>query len=250
MAPVTKARYQNPVIGDIVQLQLFVYNSNMYAELQSINSVSIYYLDKTQVACDNPEGKVLVQTIPGSSVQNIAQGEYEVDLYLDPAIYTHTGRYLDVWNVTFTTGDIPTDLTHLFQVYPELWYTTPIPVVYDFSFYFQPNKIRYGSKKFIEIQIRPNVPTATDLASYYENLAIVSQVFITISVSCGPCTSTCQTDLNTIVDRQPAQYREKNRAYYFIDTSQFDCGIYDVFFELDFGGSTYISDTNQLQIYS
>lgn len=247
--PVVKQRYSNPVIGEIVKLQFFVYNSNMYAEVESINSVSIYYLDRSLVNCGNPDGRTLVQTIPGTTITNLEQGKYELDLYLDPAIYKFTGRYLDEWNVTFMAGEEPANATHLFQIYPELWYTTPIPVVYDFSFYFQPNKIRHGSKKFIEIEIKPNVPTATDLANYYENLAIISEVFVTISLACGPCMP-CESDLAIIVDNQPCPYREKNRAFYFIDTDQFDCGIYDIYFTLKFGGSTYISDTNQIQIYS
>lgn len=249
MAPVVKARYQNPVIGDVVQLQLFVYNSNMYAELQQINFVNIFYLDKAKVTCDNPTGKVLVQTIPGSEVQNLAQGEYQLSLFIDPAIYEFTGRYIDEWNVTFMSGDQPAELTHLFQIYPELWFTTPIPVVYDFNFYFQPNKLKHGSKQFIQVQIIPNVPTATDLGSYYENLAIVAQVFVTMSLACGPCMP-CEADLRTVIDHEPVQYREKNRAYYFMDTTLYDCGIYNIVFEMNFGASTYISDTNQLQIYT
>ncbi len=52
------------------------------------------------------------------------------------------------------------------------------------------------------------------------------------------------------MDKQPVQYREKNRGYYFLDTNDFDCAVYDIWFELNFGGNTYVSDTNQLQIYN
>ena len=244
-----KDRYQNPTIGDTVRLKFFVLNSNMTAQVEAINAVRIYYLDPTAVTIVNPQGRVLVQTIPGASVVNPQQGEYYYDLYLDPTIYTETGRYIDQWEVVFQPGDLPADHDQLFQVYPELWYTTPIPIVYDFSFYFQPNKIRFGEVKSIEIEIIPNVPRATDLCTYYENLAISAQLFVFISQRCGDCVP-CESDLRLIVDREPTFYREKNRGFYKIDTRKFDCGLYDIWFELDFGTNIYISDTNQLQIYS
>jgi len=244
----TKTRGQNPVIGDTVTLQMFVFNSNNYAELDSINQILIYWLDPNAQTEFNPDGRTLIETIPGSSVTNPDTGEYELDLYLDPLVYTETGRYLDVWDVTFESGDASTEIEQLFQIYPDLWYTTPIPVVYDFNFYFQPNRIRKGNKKYIEIQIIPNVPTATDLATYYENLAIASQLLVTIKKRCGDCVP-CEEDLNIIVDAEPTTYKEKNRAFYFFDTTDYDCGTYDIYFELIFGENTYVSDTNQIQVY-
>jgi len=109
--------------------------------------------------------------------------------------------------------------------------------------------MRKGEVKPIEIEIIPNVPRATDLCAYYENIAIASQLFVYIRQRCGDCVP-CESDLQLIVDREPTFYKEKNRGYYKIDTNLFDCGIYDIWFELDFGTNVYISDTNQLQIYS
>jgi hypothetical protein len=160
-----KDRYQNPVIGDTVHLQMFVLNSNNSASLLEVNSVGIYYLDPANVTTINPSGKTLIQTYEGTAVQNPATGQYYLDVYLDPAIYTDPGKYIDEWDVVFQSGDPSTTINHLFVIYPDLWYTTPMPIVYDFNFYFQPNKMRYGSKKYIEIEILPNVPRATDLAA-------------------------------------------------------------------------------------
>lgn len=244
----TKDRYQNPVIGDTVKLQFFVFNSNNYSSVSSINEVRIYYLDPAQCSPSNPDGRTLIETVPGGNVTNIAVGQYQLDLYLDPALYTQNGRYVDSWSVVFEASEPVAELDHLFQIYPDLWYTTPIPVVYDFNFYFQPNKIRRGSKKFIEIEIIPNVPRATDLFAYYENLAIAANLYVTISQHCGPCIP-CEADLRIVVDEELTQYREKNRAFYFIDSTEFDCGVYDIWFKLDFGGNTYVSDKNQLLIY-
>lgn len=243
-----KLRYQNPTINDTVILSLYVINSNMTAELQAVNQVDIYYLDPTMRTPSNPSGKVLVQTFLGTDVTNPAQGQYDLSVYLDPIIYLHDGHYVDEWTVVFNPTNPVATIDHLFQIYPELFFTSPQPIVYDFSFYFQPNKIRQGSKKSIEIEIIPNVPRATDLYAYYENLAIASDLYVTIAKNCGTCLP-CEQDLRTIVDRQLTQYKEKNRAYYFIDTTLYDCGIYDIWFELNFGTNTYISDTNQLQIY-
>ena len=243
-----KDRYQNPVIGDTVALKLFVYNSNNTASLENIVQVEIYYLDPDLRTESNPDGRTLVQTIPGTNVTTVDVGKYELDLYLDPAIYLQTGRYIDAWTVQFAAAEPATTLDHLFQIYPDLWYTSPLPVVYDFDFYFQPNRFRQGTQKFIEIEIIPNVPTATDLQQYYENLAISANVFMYMSQRCGDCVP-CEEDLKLVIDRQPTQYREKNRAYYWLDTTQYDCGIYDVWFELDFGGNVYIGEKNQLAIY-
>lgn len=243
-----KERYQNPVIGDIVRLQLFVLNSNNNASLLSVNSVNIYYLDPAAVSSSNPDGRTLVQTIPGASVTNPDIGHYILDLDLTIGIYTQTGRYIDEWDVTFQPGDPSTTLEHLFVIYPDLWYTTPIPIVYDFNFYFQPNKMRMGSKKYIEIEVIPNVPRATDLDEYYQNLAIAATVTVFISQHCGDCLP-CENDLRAVVEDGPTQFRERNRAFYFMDTTEFDCGIYDMWFKLEFGGNVYVSEKNQFQIF-
>lgn len=244
----TKSRYQNPVIGDDVLLQLFVKNSNNSASLDSINEVKIYYLDPTQRSDGNPDGRTLVETITGSTVTNPDQGEYLLTLNLDSGTYTNNGYYIDVWHVNFAPGDPETTLEHVFQIFPDLWYTTPIPIVYDFDFYFQPNKMRYGTNKPIEIEIRPNVPRATDLQQYYENLAIAANVYVTISQRCGECVP-CEEDLRIVKEDDPVMYKEKNRAYYRIDTTEFECGVYDIWFRMEFGENVYVSDTYQFQIY-
>lgn len=240
-------RYQNPTPGDTVRLELFSLNSNNYADVNSITQIEIFYLDPTMMTPSNPDGRVLVQIIGGGSVVNPATGEYYIDLFLDPTVYTHTGRYVDEWSVMFETGSTATLIDQLFSVYPPLWFTTPTPIVYDFSFYFQPNRFRPGEKKYIIIELIPNVPTATDLADYYENLAISSSLKVSIAKRCGDCTP-CSTDESLIVDEEDTQYREKNRAFYYLDTTDYDCGVYDVWFKLEFGGNTYISDKNQISI--
>jgi hypothetical protein len=98
------------------------------------------------------------------------------------------------------------------------------------------------------IEIKPNVPTAGDLRKYYENLAIVADLRITIEQSCGDCMP-AERDQRLIVEEALVDYREKRYGYYQLDTTDLSCGIYDVTFRLDFGGNIYISDRMHIQIY-
>lgn len=130
-----KERNQNPVIGDNVNLKLFFYNSNNFASVYNISEINVYYLDPDAISCTNLEGRTLIETIPGTNVSNPQTGEYLLDLYLNPLLYTGTGRYIDSWIVTLESTDtIPTTFEQLFTIYPDLWYVSPIPIVYDFSF--------------------------------------------------------------------------------------------------------------------
>jgi hypothetical protein len=105
-----------------------------------------------------------------------------------------------------------------------------------------------GSKQYLIIEIVPNVPTAGDLRQYYENLAIVSELKLSIEHHCGDCLPT-EKDLRLIVDKESVGYREKRYGYYQFDTEDLECGVYNVWFQLDFGGNIYISDKMQLQVY-
>lgn len=164
-------------------------------------------------------------------------------------MYTETGRYRDIWYVVPQIGDPITEYTNLFVVYPELFYATPIPTVYDFSFFFSPNRLRCGSRMPICIEVIPNVPRATDLDQYYTNLAIGAQLQVYIGEHCSPCTPCA--DENLIVDGAPVDFVERNSAFYTIDTNDFDCNnIYDIWFRMEFGGNIYVSPKNQLLIYS
>lgn len=242
-----KERYQNPAIGDTVNLRLFSYNSNNLADFVSIEEVKIYFLDPEEVTANNPEGRRLVDTFNGSAVTAEDTGKYLLPVDLEEVKYT-IGKYVDVWTVNVSADQPSSNIEQVFDVYPSLWYTSPIPPVYDFHFHFQPNKFRLGSKQYLIIEIMPNTPTAGELRAYYENLAIVSDLKISIEQRCGDCLPEEQ-DLRLIVDKELVDYREKRFAYYHFDTEDLDCGIYNVWFQLDFGGNVYISDKYQLQVY-
>jgi hypothetical protein len=244
----TKERYQNPAVGDTANLRLFTYNSNNLANLQSIETVEIYYLDPAFVSADNKDGRRLVESFDGSVVQTLDTGTYLLPVLLEDKKYV-IGSYLDIWTVS-VLGDQPVQkVRNIFQIFPALWYTTPIPVVYDFNFHFQPNKFRKGSKQFIIIEIVPNVPTAGELRQYYENLAIVADLRVSIEQTCGECMP-AESDLRTVEENVLVDFREKRFGYYHLDTSELDCGIYDIWFQLEFGGNTYISDRMHFQVYN
>jgi len=242
----SKERNQNSVGGDSLKLRQFFYNSNNFADVVEVQKVDIYFFDKDEVSESNPKGLRLIQTIDGTLVSHDDTGKYSIDLALDDKYLI--GKYTDVWTVVVESSNPAITINATFQVYSNLWYSSPSPIVYEFNFRFRPNKLRAGSKRYLIIEVEPNVPTGSDLAKYYENLAIASPLRISIEQACGPCLPEEQ-DLRLIVDNEPVDYRDRGRGLYFLDTAELDCGIYNVWFEMEFGGNTYISDKQQLQIY-
>lgn len=245
--PSTKERFQNPTVQDTVKLRLHVFNGNSASDFQSVDSVEIFYLDPTKRTEENPDGRMLMDTFSADAITQEETGVYLLELPLERDKY-QIGRFLDVWHVTVFDSDPTQEITQCFEVYPQLWYTSPMPVVYDFSFHFQPNKLRQGSIQPLLVEIRPNVPRQSDLERYYQNLAIVSDLKISIEQACGPCTPE-EEDLRLIVDKELVQVREKRNGYYKLDTTDMDTGIYNVWFQLELGENVYISDKMQLQIY-
>lgn len=243
----TVERYQNPAVGDTIKLRLLTYNSNNLSDLYEIEKIEIYFLDPDYVSEENPEGIRLVDRFEGNVVTQEDTGTYLIELPTETAKYT-IGTYYDEWTVKAYQDQPHHAIRQKFEIYPNLWYSTPIPVVYDFNFRFQPNKLRQGSKQFLIIEILPNVPTAGDLRKYYENLAIVSDLKISIEQFCGDCMPS-EKDLRTVVENASVDYREKRYGYYKLDTSELNCGIYDIWFTLEFGGNVYISDRYKFQVY-
>ena len=243
-----KERYQNPAIDDEIKLRLLTYNSNNLSDLYLIEKIEIYFLDENAITAENPDGLTLVETIDAAGVIQEDVGTYRLNVFAEDTKY-RIGRYRDVWTVKAYEDQPSHTIVQVFKIYPNLWYSSPIPIVYNFSFSFQPNKLRKGSSQFLIIEIMPNVPSAGNLRQYYENLAIVSDLKITIEQSCGDCMPQ-ETDLRMIVEDDSVDYREKRFGYYKLDTTDMDCGLYDIWFKLEFGGNVYISDRFKLQIYN
>lgn len=241
----TKQRYQNPTPGDIVRLRLFSYNSNLPQNISSVESVKTYYLDPSAVSASNPDGRTLIDTLT-SGVVNEDSGSYYLDLTTSSPKYV-VGNYLDVWSLVLESGTSAVTFENGFSLYPRKWYTTVLPVVYDFSFNFQPNRFVQGSKKWMIIEIVPRVPRMSDLERYYLNLAIYADLSLTIAKKCDPCLPV-EKDLRVVVEDAVVEQREKCFGYYWLDTSEMDEGVYDITFTLNHGGNTYVSEKNQLLI--
>lgn len=243
-----KQRFQNPVVGDTLTLNLFTYNSNNRSDVYSVDKVEIYYLDPNDQSDGNPDGRRLVETI--NSITNTETGLYQVEVELTDPTYV-IGKYLDIWTVSFEENENTTSkIENFFEVYPDLWYTNTVPIVYDFNYRISPNKIRKGSKRWLIIDITPNVPKATDLEKYYLNLAISAPLKISIEQGCVPCMPP-EEDLRLLVDCADVDIREKCVGYYFLDTEDLDLveGIYNVWFNMELGENLYISDKQQIQIF-
>lgn len=244
----TVQRYQNPNVNDTVVLSLFTYNNANFSNVESIEKIDIYFLDPNEKTSENPDGRRWVQTIPAAQVQTTDTGSYQTSLVLEEPKYV-IGTYYDIWTINFSSEQPAAEVVNVFQVFPQRWYTTPIPVVYDFTFHFQPNKLRYGSKQYIRIETIPNVPQASDVARYYENLAIAADLRIYIEQFCGDCVPE-ESDLRLVLEDEPVTQREKRWSYYKIDTEDYDPGLYNIWFKMEFGGNVYISDKQQLLIYN
>jgi hypothetical protein len=242
-----KERFQNPVVGDTVNLRLFTYNSNNRSDFQNVQQVDIYFLDPDARTEANPHGRTFVLTIPTEQIVHTDVGLYQVALPLTTPAFT-IGKYIDVWSVSVDDNEAPATVENSFQIFPDLWFTSPIPIVYDFSFVFRPNKIRVGSKKWIIIEITPNVPQTSDLKRYYEQLAIVSPLNISMEQACGDCLPP-ENDLRIVLDNVPVELREKGLGYFFLDATELDPGIYNVWFTMAFGESYHVSDKQQLQLF-
>lgn len=238
-----KERLQNPVVGDDLTLRLFTYNSNNRSDVAGIEKVEIYSKEG-----DEPE---LLKTISSEDIYQEEVGQYSVSFNLSSDIFK-IGNYADVWTLILgydkNDNEIVSTVENGFRLYPMLWYTDTTPIVYDFSFDVRPNKIRKGSKRFLMIGIYPNVPKASDLSRYYENIAITSPLKIYMEMECVSCMPQ-EPELRMVIEGENVQYREHCRGFYQLDTTDIECGVYNVWFEMEFGESIYISDKQQIQIY-
>lgn len=247
----TKERYQNPVVGDELNLRLFTYNSNHRQNVESVDKVEIYQIDSTCITEDNPEGRRLVTTIESPNITEVTDpfgGQYLISIDLEDQVYV-IGNYIDVWYVQFSESQSGT-VTNEFKVISDLWYASDTPIVYDFSYGFRPNRVRQGERRWLTVEVIPNVPNAGDLQRYYVNLAMASPIRIFIERACGDCVPK-EKDLRMVVEAGTVEHRRGVEGYYFLDTVELnmDCGIYNVWFELEFGENKYISENLQLQVF-
>ena len=241
-----KERNTNAVCNDTLILRLFQYNENAPAAVEAIEKVEIYFLDPFNRTPDNPDGRRLIQTFTTVTVD--AVGQYSVTVPLTSPLYV-IGDYVDVWSIRYEADQCPGTREMQFSIGADKWYANSEPYLWSFTFSFRPFKFRKNERKYMIVEVTPNVPHISDLERYYADIATYPSLFITMALRCADCVP-AEEDLRTVIDRQPVEVRNKRLGYYFLATTDLDCGIYDVWFELDLGGNTYISPKNQLQIFN
>lgn len=242
---IVKERFQNPNCGQTVRLRLFSFNSNEKSNVFDIEKIEI--ISNEEETPLNPSGEKLIKTISKTQIINPSIGEYYIDLNLDEDFTV--GRYTDRWYIQFENNETCTKnkINNFFIIYPSMWFTSSGPNVYDFNFKFKPNKITKGSKKYIIIEINPIVPRIEDIEQYYSNIAITSNLFINLRKNCSKCPD---YEEEIIIENEPIMFREKNLGYFLLNTEELDEGIYDIWFKMEHGENIYISEKNQIQIFS
>jgi hypothetical protein len=241
-----KKRYQNPVIGDQLELQLFIYNGNAPADVLEIYKVEIFGV-KPNGNPNLPADRFLVQTIDPEDVTKLETGVYQTTINLQIPEY-QVGQFVDVWSVNTIVNEGTQTIDNGFIVYPDLWYSAPIPMVYDFSFTFRPNRMRKGAIQYLICNITPNVPTGSDLMRYYENLAIAGNALLTLTRISGPCLPV-EPELRVEMEDRPPDYKELLQSYYKIDTNDLSVGVYNATFKLEIGNNVYISENMAFQVF-
>jgi len=244
-----KERYQNPNVGDTVKLRMLVMNNHQFSNVHSIDRVEIWRLDET-----NPmdvDLRTKVEEYDGDAVKRNEEGHYYLNVVLEDTLYC-VGKHVDIWYMSFEDYEANqcqiAPIENNFEIVRDLWITTPVPFVYDFNFSFMPNKIPQGAKQYLIIKVTPNVPHASDLNRYYNSIAISSPLKITIRQRCGDCMP-AEADLRLVAEEELVELREQTLGYYQLDTEELDCGIYDVWFRMEFGDNIFISPKYQLQIF-
>jgi len=243
---VIKERFQNPNCGDTVRLRLFSFNSSDKRNVFLIEKIEILRIEEATE--ENPSGEILIETINGSNIENPTTGEYYLDVELNQSDYS-LGRYVDRWHIQFEDNETCTKnkVNNFFEIVPSMWFTSAGPNIYDFSFKFKPNKITQGSKRYLVIEINPITPRIESIEKYYGSIAITSLLKINIEKNCGNCPV---DEKETIIEDEIVSFREQNLGYYLLDTEDLDEGIYNVWFRLEHGENIYVSEKNQLQIFS
>ena len=183
-----KERFQNPNINNCVTLRMLVYNNHQFSNVSDVEKVEIWKVDD-----QNPHDKdkmMLVQTIDGSFISHDGEGRYSIEVFLEEPLYV-IGKYIDIWHMAFASRDEENrqvaQIDATFEIVRDLWFTTPSPIIYDFTFAFKPNKFMKGCKQHLIVNITPNVPTASDMVQYYTALATVAPLRISIAQKCGDC---------------------------------------------------------------
>ena len=119
-----KERFQNPVIGDTVNLRLITYNSNAAADVEEIIKVEIFFLDPENKTNANPDGRRLIKEFKGTDVVIEDTGEHLLVVEIEEPCFT-IGTFIDIWTLNARSTLPQQTVEQCFRIYPDLWYATP-----------------------------------------------------------------------------------------------------------------------------
>ena len=264
---VFKERDQNPVENDIIRLRLYTFNSNLPVDIYQFNTVETYLLDKNSITEENRDGRILIESLNVQWIVHEGTGSYFIDIPHEPLSTTgdpvplvySIGNYIDVWSFTPDPSRDAQTIENHFKIWPSLWYSSPTPIIYDWTFFFRPNRIRKGSRQNILVEAHSNAPRATEMEAYYVNLASAmanlnsnngNDTFtVTMEQKCGYCLP-AERDLRIVLEDAPIMYRGNDGyGYFFLDTTDMEPGVYSLTFTLNMGGNTFVSPEENFQIY-
>lgn len=254
-----KERGQNPTLGDTILLRLLTYNSNALADVYEIEKVEIFFKDPHQRIESNPQGEILVSTIPGDEVIRTSEGNYLVKLETDQTNF-RIGDYIDRWTIRFKEMDDRVGVINKeFDIYRDLWYTSTQPIVYEVAFSYQPTRVIQGSRKYLRTDLKIYAPNKTQVDDYYYYLKTLNNVKIKIWLYEGKELDLKDPQRNIMLNWVQTSYRDGNIAYYLLDTSidpringtcgPWPLGVYKVQFRADLGETIHLSNPYTLQVY-
>lgn len=255
-----RERGQNPVLGDTINLRSFLYNSNQPSDPYQITRVLVYFLDPQMRSKSNPEGRILVETIPAEGIQRVESGHYLAQLATNETAF-QIGSYIDHWEIQYEETDLRLGVVeNSFKIYSDLWVSSPLPLVHDIGFEFSPFKFVSGSKKYLRVDVSPKVPSKDILENYYFYLNNIADLHIHIELVEGEGYDRLNPIKNILVNWASITYRDGLTGYYLLDSTidprpqsngaPWPVGIYNVSFRSALGETVHLSRPYKMQIFS
>lgn len=249
----TRTRFQWPTVGDTVSLEMYNYSNNLPADV-TVTGISIYRVNNELISDVNPLGLVLYA---GPFVpMRLAQGQYRLDLDLDPGMF-NTGDFKDIWNITYPDGSSG-QRDFGFHVYAQRQAAVTYPPYVSWEVSTSPRKVRYDSVFRLACRVKPSEIVDNDLAEHYVNMLTAGTVEIRLIKTSSvydyvSCENGGDDDVNASLQWTPIEDRGDGVRFILIDTSNNGLvmypGEYEIQFRITFGDTVwYPTEKPMLQI--
>jgi hypothetical protein len=171
----------------------------------------------------------LIQTITGSSVQNVSRGVYKITLNIDSQLYPDAVLFRDVWSLTINSRPVTAE-NQFYLISPTKYYTFNLSNQIDFRNYFfyfwginEKENIRAGNIRKIRLTIKELYPNQSNFLPLELEYRLFTTVGAKYEIDIIPYTPVNRTsngyefDLDTswlIPQDYYLQIRMKNGNYY------------------------------------